>query len=81
MEVILAYKNFAANRAVSHIGLGVTALNSAKTLRDAGVAADVWAIASAADLRTRLRGSAASHVVVSAPWIATAEMAKTLRGV
>ncbi len=76
MEVALAYKNFAASRAVSHIGLGVTALNSAKTLRDAGISADVWAIASAADLRTRLRSSAASHVVVSAPWIATSDLAR-----
>jgi hypothetical protein len=76
MEVILAYKNFAANRAVSHIGLGVTALNAAKSLRDAGVSADVWAITSAADLRTRLRSAAASHVVISAPWIATADLAR-----
>jgi hypothetical protein len=76
MEVVLAYKNFAANRAVSHIGLGVTALNGAKCLRDAGVSADVWAIAGAADLRTRLRGSGASHVVVSAPWIATSDLAQ-----
>jgi hypothetical protein len=76
MEVVLAYKNFAANRAVSHIGLGVTALNSAKTMRDAGINADVWAIASAADLRSRLQGSGASHVVISAPWIATSELAR-----
>ena len=36
MRIILAYKNFAANRAVSHIGLGVTALNAARTIRAAG---------------------------------------------
>jgi hypothetical protein len=76
MEVVLAYKNFAASRAVSHIGLGVTALNGAKCLRDAGINADVWAIAGAADLRTRLRSSGASHVVVSAPWIATSDLAR-----
>ena len=29
MQVVLAYRNFAADRAISHIGLGVTALNSA----------------------------------------------------
>src|SRR5215469_5114237 len=33
MQVVLAYKNFAANRAISHIGLGVTAMNTAKSLR------------------------------------------------
>ncbi|MDP9171238.1 MAG: hypothetical protein M3N54_11525 [Acidobacteriota bacterium] len=76
MRVILAYKNFAANRAVSHIGLGVTALNAVKTFRDAGVQADVWPIVNAADLRTRLRGSDATHVVISAPWISTADLAQ-----
>ncbi len=75
MQVVLAYKNFAANRAISHIGLGVTALNTAKCLRAAGIKADVWAIVSAAELRTRLRSAEASHVVVSAPWIPTAELA------
>jgi hypothetical protein len=85
MQVILAYKNFAANRAVSHIGLGVTALNVAKSLRAAGVEANVWPIVSAADLRNQLHKSAAisrssssgvTHVVVSAPWIQTADLAQ-----
>src|SRR5665213_478625 len=76
MQVVLAYKNFAANRAISHIGLGVTALNTAKSLRAAGMNADVWAITSATDLRTRLRSAEASHVVVSAPWIPTVELAQ-----
>lgn len=75
MQVVLAYKNLAANRAISHIGLGVTALNSAKTLRDAGICADVWPITSAAELRTRLRETPASHVVISAPWIPTIDLA------
>jgi hypothetical protein len=81
MNVVLAYKNFAANRAVSHIGLGVTALNGVKSLRAAGIQADVWPILGAADLRNRLRNSAAAqsaptHVVVSAPWIQTADLAQ-----
>jgi hypothetical protein len=78
LRVILAYKNFAANRAVSHIGLGVTALNSAKTLRDAGATTDVWAITNSQNLGERLQAAQAeapvSHVVVSAPWIPTAEL-------
>ncbi len=77
-RVILAYKNFAASRAVSHIGLGVTALNSAKSLRTAGVTTDVWAITSSQHLGQQLKTVAAvapvSHVVVSAPWIPTADM-------
>ncbi len=75
MQVALAYKNFAANRAISHIGLGVTALNTAKTLRSTGVNADVWPIVSPAELRSRLRATPASHVVISAPWIQTNDLA------
>src|SRR5262249_26290601 len=79
LRVILAYKNFAANRAVSHIGLGVTALNSAKSLRDAGVTTDVWAITSSQHLTQQLKAadeqSPVTHVVVSAPWIPTADLA------
>jgi hypothetical protein len=78
-RIILAYKNFAANRAVSHIGLGVTAMNTAKSLRSAGVQTDVWAITNSQDLSNQLKTAAAtepaSHVVVSAPWIPTAELA------
>jgi len=67
-RLILAYKNFAANRNISHIGLGVAALNTAKVLRANGIAADVWPITSAAELSSRL-DSTVSHVVTSAPWI------------
>jgi len=76
MQVVLAYKNFAANRAISHIGLGVTALNTAKSLRDAGVNTEVWPITSAAELSARLIGTPASHVVISAPWIQTNDLAQ-----
>ena len=74
-HVILAYKNFAANRFVSHIGLGVTALNTAKSLRAAGTSAEVWPIVSSQELRTRLTATPATHVVISAPWIPTLELA------
>jgi hypothetical protein len=71
-RVILAYKNFAASKNISHIGLGVAALNTAKTLRANGVAAEVWPIVNAADLRARL-DSTISHVITSAPWIPSQE--------
>jgi hypothetical protein len=74
MSVILAYKNFAANRNISHIGLGVAAINTAKVLRREGVTADVWPILSAADLRQRLRAAPAKDVIISAPWIPALEM-------
>ena len=76
MQVVLAYKNFAANRAVSHIGLGVTALNAAKSMRARGIQADVWPIINAEELRSRLTKTGATHVVVSAPWIQTMDLAR-----
>lgn len=79
LRVILAYKNFAANRHVSHIGLGVTALNSAKCLRAIGVRSEVWSILNAQELRARLSSSVSSdpvtHVVISAPFIPTLDLA------
>jgi hypothetical protein len=67
-RVILAYKNFAANKNISHIGLGVAALNTSKVLRAAGIQAEVWPIVSASELATRIDASI-SHVVTSAPWV------------
>lgn len=75
LKVVLAYKNFAANRQISHIGLGVTAMNSAKYLRSAGVTAEVWPIVNCAELRAQLAANPATHVVISAPWIPTLELA------
>lgn len=75
-RIILAYKNFAANKNISHIGLGVSALNTVKMLRKSGIVAEVWPILNAGDLRERLRREAASHVVVSAPWIPSSEIQK-----
>lgn len=73
-KVILAYKNFAANRNISHIGLGVSALNTAKVLRREGIPTEVWPIVSPSDLSERLAQSGATHVVISAPWIPTADL-------
>jgi hypothetical protein len=74
MNVVIAYKNFAAHRNISHIGLGVAAVNTAKVLRREGIITDVWPILSAADLRTRLRVKPAEQVIISAPWIPIAEL-------
>ena len=74
MSVILAYKNFAANRNISHIGLGVAAINTAKVLRREGIKAEVWPVVSADDLRGRLTAAPSNHVIISAPWIPTADL-------
>jgi hypothetical protein len=74
LNVVLAYKNFAANRNISHIGLGVAAINTAKVLRREGITTDVWPVLSAADLRKRLIVAPAQHVIISAPWIPAVEL-------
>ena len=74
MRVILAYKNFAANKQISHIGLGVAALNTCKVLKANGIEAEVWPILDGNHLRKLLRlqtGNYITHVVISAPWIPT----------
>jgi hypothetical protein len=76
-RVILAYKNFALNRNISHIGLGVAAMNTAKVLRQHGFKVDVLPIANAAELEARLLPEV-SHVVVSAPWIPTPDWLRIL---
>jgi hypothetical protein len=73
--LILAYKNFAAVRNISHIGLGVAAINTAKVLRRAGIPTDVWPIVSGGDLRVKLLAAPlVRQVIISAPWIPTVEL-------
>ena len=75
MKVILAYKNFAASRNISHIGLGVAAINTQKSLARAGIAAQVTPIINTAELHALLKADPAiTHVNVSAPWIPSAQM-------
>jgi hypothetical protein len=73
-RLILAYKNFAAHQNISHIGLGVAALNTSKVLRRAGVTAEVWPVVNGSQLSQRLGQQPASHVVISAPWLPSAEV-------
>lgn len=73
-RVILVYKNFAASKNISHIGLGVSAINTCKTLIKEGYLCEVWPIVDANDLRKRLKldtGPCITHVIVSAPWMPT----------
>jgi len=74
MSVVLAYKNFAANRNISHIGLGVAAINTAKVLIENGIPTAVWPITNAEDLRRRLQAHPAEQVIISAPWIPSPEL-------
>jgi len=73
-KLILAYKNFAAYKNISHIGLGVSALNTSKVLARQGIDSEVWPVVQASDLAARLRQSPATHVVIAAPWIPSTEL-------
>lgn len=77
-RLILSYRNMAAMTAVSHIGLGVSALNSCKVLQAAGIRVEVWPIDTPAQLEARLTAAQkeavpVTHLVMSAPWIPTLE--------
>src|SRR4051812_22380348 len=76
LNVVLAYKNFAAAKNISHIGLGVAAINTAKVLRREGIQTTVVPVVSANDLRQYLVGRYVDHVIISAPWIPTVELAR-----
>ena len=75
-RVVITYKNFPVAHHVSHIGLGVSALNTAKVLRQNSVYADVWPILGAKDLAERIAKSnpQPSHVVIGAPWLPTLDL-------
>ncbi|MEO7735987.1 MAG: hypothetical protein ABIY55_33835, partial [Kofleriaceae bacterium] len=83
-RVALVYRDFGGD-GVSHVGLGVTAQYTAKTLRNHGVWAEVWPSRSAKALAERLRHTQSqadvrrdvrpTHVILSAPWMATNDVA------
>ena len=75
-HLIIAHKNFAANANVSHIGLGVSAMNNQRVLSAHGVRVDVKPITSSADLVAVLdKSPTVTHCVISAPWIPVSELA------
>lgn len=85
-RVVIAYKNFGAFKGLSHIGLGVSAMQNARMLREHHIFAEVWPITSAQELEQKLQVDKhyeqqahhvpISHVVISAPWIPTQQLAQ-----
>jgi hypothetical protein len=67
--ILFVHKNFALNRGVCHIGLGVAAMNSALTLNEHNFAAQVIGIVKYQDIDTMVQQYKPSHVIVSAPWV------------
>ena len=81
-HVVFCYKNFPVAHHVSHIGLGVSALNNAKVFRAAGISADVWPILDCKGLGARIRSSKPqpTHVIVGAPWLPTLDLQNLVFG-
>lgn len=80
IRLLICYKNF-SKEAVSHIGLGITAAYTAKSLRANGYNAEALPIFGADDLSDFLKSQEktprpVTHVVICAQWI----LAKNLAG-
>ena len=73
----LVYKNFATPIGVSHIGLGVSALNTAKVLRARRNRVLIWPVKDFSGFLQNLHANPhVTHVNVSAPWFPTMDLAK-----
>lgn len=80
LHVAIAYKNFAAWKGLSHIGLGVTAVTNSQVLATEGVEVNVFPVRHNVDIVDSIReyeqktGNKLSHVVISAPWLSTRDV-------
>lgn len=75
-HVLITYRNFLSKSGpASHVGLGVNALMTAKTLRNHGILADALGVWTAADVAKGLENApTVTHCVIEAPWVATADL-------
>lgn len=79
-RILICYKNFSKDCNVSHIGLGVTAQYTAKTLTHNGFKAQALPIFGADDLGDFLKANPdVTHVVICAFWIGTKNIATLAR--
>jgi len=77
-HIAFVYKNFAANPGVSHIGLGVSALNNAKIFQKQGIRASVWPVKYPHEIQGYIDranlNNPVTHIVIAAPWIPTSTL-------
>lgn len=72
MHLVITYKNFSLDPSISHVGLGIAAINTAKVLRRCGIKVSVIPLRKEADFLESLRAdSSITHYVISAPWISS----------
>ena len=85
VRLVICYRNFSAHRGISHIGLGVSAMQNARALRALGYIVEIWPLADGAELADKLAHDRItaelahhvpiSHVVIHAPWVLAALLA------
>ena len=79
------YKNFAAWKGISHIGLGVAALATSEYLNSHGENATVFPVRHNMDIVKSIveynqeHKHRLTHVVISAPWLSTRDMAAIVK--
>ncbi|MFI5299969.1 MAG: hypothetical protein ACHREM_17920, partial [Polyangiales bacterium] len=80
-RVLLVYRDAGSRHCVaSSVGLGVSALHTARVLARAGIATDVVATADPDDVRAALTARpTVTHCVIEAPWIESDVMADLTR--
>lgn len=74
-KLMLCPLNYSGWSQVSHTGLGVSALNTAKVLRSNGVNAVVRPVRDLKDLEAKIAAEQPTHVVINALWLPTQELA------
>lgn len=74
-KLMLCPLNYAGWSQVSHTGLGVSALNTAKVLRSSGINVVVRPVRDIADLKAKLAAEKPTHCVINALWLASNDLA------
>lgn len=75
-KLMLCPLNYSGNNVhVSHTGLGVSAMNTAKTLRANGINAIVRPVVNLADLKAKIAAESPTHVVINALWLPENDLA------
>jgi len=85
LRVVFLFKNFGLVQGVSHIGLGIASVNTAETLNQHGIDAEVWSISAADELPKKIEDNIQhahkkpiTHIIISAPWIPTTLLAELI---
>lgn len=89
-RVAIFYRNFQST--LSHAGLGVNGLHTARVLRRRGIVTDVWGVREPNDIALKLRGAREgaelraavasalpSHAIIEAPWVSADNLAALMR--